>query len=81
MAELQVAVLKGNPWRYHLKSEGAWAAICGHSPGKRALGSSHRSRTGWLIYNKSKPNQFEKRLCERCAAISKEHLTSTKDGE
>lgn len=61
------AVVKGSPWTSHVKRPGEVAAACGKQPGKRAPGSTHRNRTGWLLYSDGRAP-----TCEKCrAAIAK----------
>lgn len=61
---LFASVVKGAPWRTHLKALGAPAAVCGKKPGGKSIGSTHRNRAGWNVYASIEGRGRE--LCEVC---------------
>lgn len=63
MREINLAAIKGSPFRYHLKEAGVWAAICGRKPGKGG------KRAGWYVYS-AIPNMVGEHLCQQCDGAS-----------
>lgn len=61
---LFASVVKGAPWRTHLKVRGEPAAVCGKKPGGKSIGSTHRNRAGWNVYASIEGRGRE--LCEAC---------------
>jgi hypothetical protein len=45
------SVIKGNPYRSHLKAPGAPKALCGAEPGSGTRTRKMVDRTGWLVYD------------------------------
>lgn len=55
------AVIKGNPYRRHLKKHGESQALCGAEPGSSKGTRKMVDRTGWLVYE-----AFERPGCAPC---------------
>lgn len=71
------AVIKGNPYRRHLKRVGEAQALCGAQPGSGSGTRKMVDRTGWLVYA-----AFERPGCEPCEKCLKaaEALTKAQGG-
>lgn len=59
------ALIKGNPYRSHLKRSGEESALCGAAPGE-SNAKRMRCRSGWLLYH-----SFERPGCRPCAKCLK----------
>ncbi len=66
------ALIKGSPYRSHLKKLGEAQALCGAKPGSSKRTRKMVDRTGWLVYH-----SFERpgcQPCEKCLKAAESHV-------